>query len=81
MKYNHTNVRHEAQTLTLLRLVLVRPPRLLLLVQSDGCATAASPRDLRLMHDGRSLPAPFLPVKVGSVDFTIEKGGTICVYF
>ena len=32
------------------------------------------PRDLRLRHDGRSLPAPFLPVKVGSVDFLIEKG-------
>jgi hypothetical protein len=42
---------------------------------SDGCATAAGPRDLRLKHDGRSLPAPFLPVKVGSVDFPIEKGG------
>ena len=28
-----------------------------------------------MKHDGRSLPAPFLPVKVGSVDFPIEKGG------
>ena len=50
---------------------------LILLLVSDGCATAAGPRDLRLRHDGRSLPAQFLPVKVGSVDFPIEKGGTM----
>ncbi len=48
---------------------------------SDGCATAAGPRDLRLKHDGRSLPAPFLPVKVGSVDFPIEKGVTMFLLF
>ena len=48
---------------------------------SDGCATAAGPRDLRLKHDGRSLPAPFLPVKVGSVDFPIEKGGILFFLF
>ena len=48
-----------------------------ILLVSDGCATAAGPRDLRLKHDGRSLPAPFLPVKVGSVDFPMEKGGTM----
>ena len=42
---------------------------------SNGCATAAGPRDLRLRHDGKSLPAPFLPVKVGSVDFPIDKEG------
>ena len=53
---------------------------LVLIFLSDGCATAAGPRDLRLKHDGRSLPAPFLPVKVGSVDFPIEKGGTMCVF-
>ena len=51
---------------------------MVLVLVSDGCATAAGPRDLRLKHDGRSLPAPFLPVKVGSVDFPIEKGGTMC---
>ena len=26
-----------------------------------------------MRHDGRSLPAPFLPAKVGLVDFPIEK--------
>ena len=54
---------------------------LVLVLVSDGCATAAGPRDLRLKHDGRSLPAPFLPVKVGSVDFPIEKGGIMCFFF
>ena len=44
---------------------------------SDGSATDAGARDLRLRHDGRSLPAPFLPVNVGSVDFHIEKGGIL----
>ena len=48
---------------------------------SDGCATAAGPRDLRLKHDGRSLPAPFLPVKVGSADCSLGKGGAMCVCF
>ena len=53
---------------------------ILLQLLSDGCATAASPRDLRLTHDRRNLPAPFLPVTVGSVDFPIEKGGIMCFF-
>ena len=43
---------------------------------SDGCAIAAGPRDQRLRHDGKSLPAPFLPVKLGSANSPLEKGGT-----
>ena len=56
--------------LLILALVLV----LVLVLVSDGCATAAGPRDLRLKHDGRSLPAPFLPVKVGYADCPLDKG-------
>ena len=70
-----TNVVH-SQVLLASLVVLV-----LVLVVSDGCATAAGPRDQRLKHDGRSLPAPFLPVKVGSADFPMEKGGTMFFCF
>ena len=63
-----------AFVLALVRVIIV----IVAVLVSDGCATAAGPRDLRLKHDGRSLPAPFLPVKVGSVDFPIEKRGIKC---
>jgi len=56
--------RSSAHASLVIVLVMVRA----LVLVFDGCATAASPRDRRLKHDGRSLPAPLLPVKVGSPD-------------
>ena len=64
----------------MLVLVLVLVFVLVLVLVSDGCATAAGPRDLCLRYDGRSLPAPFLPAKVGSADFPLEKG-VLCACF
>ena len=43
-------------------------------VESDGCAPAAGSWDQRLRHDGRSLPAPFLPELFGSAMFPLENG-------
>ena len=54
---------------------------LVLVLISDGCATAAGPRDLRLKHDGKSHAAPFLSVKVGSVDFPMGNGGDHVFFF